>query len=122
MKIEQFIETILHSRDQVHIWHLQTRSYAEHKALNGYYDDILSMFDNFVEAYLGRVPGRFSSKTMVFEFTDYESVTVINHFKDLKATIMVYKSSLPKEDADLSNMLDEILALLNKTLYLLTLA
>ena len=37
MNNEEFcdmVSRILHSRSQVHVFHLQTESYAEHKALN----------------------------------------------------------------------------------------
>ena len=36
-----FISLLFASRTQAHVFHLQTNSYAMHKALNGYYDDII---------------------------------------------------------------------------------
>ena len=41
----KFIGTLFHSRDTMHIAHLQTTSFAEHKALNGYYNGILDLTD-----------------------------------------------------------------------------
>ncbi len=44
---------LLHSQTQVHVFHLQTDSYAEHKALQGYYEAIDGLMDSLIEAYQG---------------------------------------------------------------------
>ena len=49
---EDFCEmvcNILHSRNQAHVFHLQTQSFAEHKALNDYYEGVVGFFDGIVE-------------------------------------------------------------------------
>ena len=33
----EMVSLLLHSQTQVHTFHLQTKSYSEHKALQGYY-------------------------------------------------------------------------------------
>ena len=38
--MEDLISVLLHSVNQVHTFHLQTKSFAEHKALNEYYDSV----------------------------------------------------------------------------------
>ena len=50
----EMIATLLHSQTQVHIFHLQTTSYAEHKALQGYYEGIDGLADGLVESYQGK--------------------------------------------------------------------
>jgi hypothetical protein len=45
---------LLHSATQVHIFHLQTTSYAEHKALNKYYDEIVGLTDGLIETFQGK--------------------------------------------------------------------
>ena len=50
----EMISLLLHSRTQVHTLHLQTESYPEHMALNGYYDGIGDLFDGLVESYQGK--------------------------------------------------------------------
>ena len=42
------------SRTKVHMAHLQTTSYSQHKALESYYEDIIPATDKFAEAYQGR--------------------------------------------------------------------
>ena len=44
----QFVSTLFASRTQAHIFHLQTDSFAEHSALNVYYDEIISINDGIV--------------------------------------------------------------------------
>ena len=50
----EMVCNILHSRNQAHVFHLQTKSYAEHIALNGYYDAVVALFDGIVESYQGK--------------------------------------------------------------------
>jgi hypothetical protein len=43
------------ARDVTHSVHLNTRSYAKHKALNKFYVGIIELADDFAEAYQGRI-------------------------------------------------------------------
>ena len=52
--IQEFVMCLLHSQTNAHILHLQSRSYAEHKALESYYEGIDDLIDSFVEAYQGK--------------------------------------------------------------------
>ena len=54
---EDFCEMVcqlLHSQTQVHIFHLGTKSYAEHKALQGYYEGIDVLVDGIIESFQGK--------------------------------------------------------------------
>jgi len=42
------------SRTKIHMAHLQTSSYSQHKALEDYYTSIIPAADKFAEAYQGR--------------------------------------------------------------------
>ena len=46
-----FIGTLMQSRNQAHIYHLQTNSFAQHMALQCYYEGIIPLFDGLVESY-----------------------------------------------------------------------
>ncbi len=50
----QFVSTLMASRTQAHIFHLQTPSFAAHKALNEYYENIVDIIDGLVESYQGK--------------------------------------------------------------------
>ena len=39
---------------QAHIWHLQTKSYAEHMAFGQYYENLTPLIDRLGEAWLSR--------------------------------------------------------------------
>ena len=51
---KNMVSTLLHSQTQVHIFHLQTKSYSEHKALQKYYEGIDALVDGIIESYQGK--------------------------------------------------------------------
>jgi hypothetical protein len=96
----------------MHIQHLQTTSFAEHKALGGYYDGILDLTDSFTEVYFGR------NKRIPIVIPESKVANAADHLKSMQKTIDGERNNYPSE---LQNIMDEMLALINKTLYLLTL-
>lgn len=105
-------------RDQVHLYHLQTESFAEHKALNDFYDGLLDLADAFLEAFIG-VKGR-AQGDVSFQLKAYSAENVRNDLNTFMAELKKLQESV-KDNTDLVNLVDEILNLSNKTLYLLTL-
>ena len=61
MKCNDFVGMMFLARDVTHSVHLNTRSYAKHKALQKFYENIIDLADGFAEAYQGRhgLIGRF---------------------------------------------------------------
>jgi hypothetical protein len=108
----KFIGTLFQSRDTMHIAHLQTTSFAEHKALNGYYDGILELTDKFTETYFGRF------KRVEIVIPESKNMDAISHLKEMQSTVDSERTNYPSE---LQNIMDEMLGLINNTLYLLTL-
>ena len=51
--IEQLVENVFAARNEAHIAHWATKSFAEHMALNEFYDNIVDLIDKLVEAYQG---------------------------------------------------------------------
>lgn len=51
--IEELVEKVFAARNEAHIAHWATKSYAEHVALNEFYDNIIDLVDKLVEAYQG---------------------------------------------------------------------
>ncbi len=43
------LSLFFHTRDQIHAWHLSTRSYPEHKALGDFYSGWLDLVDSLIE-------------------------------------------------------------------------
>jgi hypothetical protein len=112
MAPNKFIGLLFQSRDVMHLAHLNTTSFAEHKALGGYYDDILDLTDKFSEVYFGR----FKRQDIVIPEAKLEPA--VEHLKKMQILIDSERENYPSE---LQNILDEMLGLINKTLYLLTL-
>jgi hypothetical protein len=117
MNNEEFcdmVSRILHSRSQVHVFHLQTESYAEHKALNDYYDSIGDLYDGLVESYQGKYG--IITKVKSFEIEQYESnQQIISYFMTLSNEIESRRTSV--EDSYLQNQIDTVLELIFSTLY-----
>lgn len=108
----KFIGTLFQSRDAMHIAHLQTTSFAEHKALNMYYDEILELTDKFTEAYFG------FAKRVEIVIPESKVIDSTTHMKEMRAILDTERNNYPSE---LQNIIDEMLGLVDKVLYLLTL-
>jgi len=54
MKAADFVGMLFLARDVAHSVHLNTRSYAKHKALQKFYENVIDVADDFAEAYQGR--------------------------------------------------------------------
>lgn len=110
----QLVSKLLHSRNQTHIFHLQTKSYAEHIALNDYYDGVLGLFDGLIESYQGKHGIISNYKCDGFE--NYKSgEQVINYLKKLDGDIDTLRKSV--KESYLQNQIDTIQELINSTLY-----
>lgn len=111
--VMQFTMCLLHSVTNAHILHLTTRSYAEHKALEGFYSEIGDLVDDFVEAFQGKYG-------LLHDFiADYtlpgEPVAYLTYLKDEVATLR--RSERFPQDSELQNSVDEIAQLIDSTLY-----
>ena len=111
--VAKFLSTLFNSRDQAHIFHLQTSSYAAHKALNKYYDEIVDLIDTYAETCQGRY-GIIRGYTPQKQY--FENDEVLKYFSGLATYIDSVRGSLPK-DTDLNNVVDEISGLVNSTIY-----
>jgi len=115
------ITKLLTLQNQLRIHHWQTPSYAEHKALGNAYEGLDDLIDTFVEAYMGKY-GKDTEQKRQIDLFGYETshpMPVIQHFEEY--LISELPSQLSDKDTDLLNIRDEMLGLLNKTKYLLTL-
>lgn len=113
---QNYIGMLFSSRNQAHTFHLTTNSYAEHKALQAYYEGIVPLADAWAEAYMGKY-GRLSNvRTNSGGIKDPKKAK--NYFKSLLSRIQ--KLKLPK-DTYLKNIQDEIEALIKSTIYMLSL-
>lgn len=114
MKCSDFIGLLFLGRDVAHSVHLNTRSYAKHKALNEFYDEVIGLADGFAEAYQGKYglvgqislqPVKKTSNIVEFLQSQLDEIE--------KERYTVVKSS----DTALQNIIDEIVGLYLTTLY-----
>lgn len=110
----EMISLLLHSRTQIHTYHLQTKSYAEHQALGGYYEDIVGKIDGLVESYQGKYSILKGYKTYSLE--NYkDNTSTINYLKDLCGKVEELRDCC--KDSYIQNQIDEVCELINSTLY-----
>ena len=114
----EVVKLFFNTRDQIHYYHLQTDSYAEHKALNDFYETILEVADKFLEAFQG-VHGR-AQGDVSFQLKNYSKDVVTSDIHNFANNIRILQTQV-KANSDMVNLLDELLNSCNKTLYLLTL-
>jgi hypothetical protein len=111
--IAKFISTLMSSRTQAHIYHLQTTSYAAHKALQEYYEEIVDLIDEYVEAYQGK-HGIISGYTGAPTYREDDNL--VTYFEGLRVYVEKAREGLPQDD-ELLNVLDDIATLINTTIY-----
>jgi DNA-binding ferritin-like protein len=111
----QFISTLFASRTQAHVFHLQTNSFAAHKALNEYYDEIIGIADGIAESIQGKygiITGY--SNIDLLEGNDYNEV--IKYFTALEMYVERARQTMP-QDSYIQNQIDEVTALIVSTIY-----
>lgn len=118
------IHFLLTLRNQLKMYHWQTRVYARHVATDKALEDLDKLIDAYVEVYIGKY-GRpkLDAETRVLRL---QTLTEAGATKLVGAAIrhmlgpMVRKLDAAK-DSDLINLRDEMVANLNQLLYLFTL-
>jgi hypothetical protein len=114
---EGFCEMIchlLHSQTQVHIFHLGTKSYAEHKALQKYYEGIDDLTDRLVESYQGKYGLMSNYKT--YKMSSYKSKKqVMSYFTHVLDVIEKNRDSV--EGSYIQNQIDTVQELIYSTMY-----
>jgi hypothetical protein len=109
-EINKFVEKMFEARQVSHNYHLKTKSYSEHKALENFYNDLLNHIDNFVETYQGQY-GLLTNLKMVANDCD----DVVSYLEDFCSKVKVFRETL--KENHLQNILDEIVSLTYKTIY-----
>jgi len=108
------VSGILHSRTQIHIYHLQTKSFAVHKALNDYYDGVVDLFDGLVESYQGK-----HGIVEDYKCDGYDNYTSVNsaieYLQKLDKTIEGSRKSV--KESFIQNQIDTVQELIYSTIY-----
>lgn len=114
MKCNDFVGMLFLARDVTHSVHLNTRSYAKHKALQKFYENIIDLADGFAEAYQGR-HGLIGPISLM---SAKKTGNVVEFLQDQLAEIETGRYDVcKKDDTPLQNLIDGIIELYLSTLY-----
>jgi len=108
-----FIGTLMQSRNQAHIYHLQTQSFAAHKALQEYYEEIVDLIDGLVESYQGKY-GILRGYIMANQIKEDDNVVI--YFKGLSKFVETIRTKVP-QDSYIQNEIDNVVNLIESTKY-----
>lgn len=110
--IEGVFSKLFEARNFAHYAHLRTKSYAQHKALGRFYEDLVDLADKFYETYAGKYGQvKFNAGPSVKEEDP------VKYFDALGSMLTEAHDLLEKKDTHLHNILDEVTGLAYQTLY-----
>lgn len=117
IKPEIVLGQLFQSRDIMHLTHLATTSYAEHQTLGNYYHKLLELTDDLIESYFGTIGKKLNIKIPSSEYVNAKA-----HLTYIKDYVSKHRNVFGTQNTHIQNTIDEILGLINNTLFLLTLS
>ena len=117
------IHFFLQLRNQIKLYHWQTRVYARHIATDKILEQLDTAIDSFVEIYLGKYGrNRLTGKNAIITL---HNLTEAGAVKLLQSSVKYIQGTLTKSlkehDTDLTNLRDEMVGQLHQLLYLFSL-
>ena len=109
--IDGLIACTFAARNQAHLEHWNTKSYAEHVALGDFYDKIIDLVDSFVECYQGKFG--LVGKVKLVPCND----KLLSMLKEDSQWMMDNCDAICRGISALSNLLDNIVDLYLVTIY-----
>ncbi len=109
--VAMFAAVLLHSATNTHFFHFSTNSYAQHKALGNFYEGIVDLVDDYVEAYMGCY-----EQIKIFPSSYHQPKEPLKYLESLKSFVNDANKDLPKEQ-ELVNIVAEIQQLIDSTIY-----
>ena len=114
MKAAEFVGLMFLGRDVAHSVHLNTRSFAKHMALQGFYEGIVDLADKFAETYQGKY-GLIGGITLQ---SAKKTANIVEFLQDQMDEIEANRYKVVDKDCTaLHNIIDEIVGLYLSTLY-----
>lgn len=110
--LQKLFIKLFSSRQIAHNEHLKTDLYAAHIALQEYYEGILGLTDDLIETYQGQF-GLINPITALY----LECEDFIAYLETFAKEVNAIADKMPAQGQHLSNIMQEISALIYKTLY-----
>lgn len=110
--IEQLVSKVFVTRNNAHLNHWNTSSYAQHMALGSFYEDVITTIDKLVEVYqanfgkIGYVSGSFQSPQEMISALTADAEWIAQNRKDIAQGL-----------TPIENLIDELLEIYLQTLY-----
>ena len=121
--MEKQVVNLLKLQNQLRICHWQANLYGEHKALGKAYEALDSLIDDVVEVHQGKYGKIIYNAPIDLGLVNKQDIdipAILEEFTDYLVT--GYTEGLdPVKDSDCLNIRDEIMAVVNRLKYLLTL-
>ena len=106
-----FAATLLHSATNTHFFHWSTDSFSKHMALGTYYDEVVDLVDDLVEAYMGCY-----EQIKTFPSVYHQPKEPLKYLESLKNFVAEANADLPQKQ-ELINIVAEIQQLIDSTIY-----
>lgn len=121
--MEKVIVNLIKLQNQLRILHWQTNKFSEHNALGSAYKELDDLIDTLVEVHQGKHGKLKYENTITIELVNYEDISLMDVLDEVTEFLSEYVTKIhnPERDTDCLNIRDEILAVVNKLKYLLTL-
>ena len=113
--IGEFLLKLLHAATNGHILHLQTKSYAEHKALQGYYEKLPDAVDTIIEQWQGAYQ-MIIEYPSVYEAPKADALQEVTYIRDF----IVANRAVVGDYTSIQNEVDALLSIVESTMYKLT--
>ena len=110
--IGEFLLKLLHAATNAHILHLQTKSYSEHKALQGYYEKLPDAVDSIIEQYQGAYQ-IIIQYPIVYEAPKSNALEEVTYVRDF----IVTNRAIIGDYTSLQNEVDALLSIVEATMY-----
>lgn len=113
-KMTELILRCMHARTNAHLLHLGTQSFAQHLALEAFYEGVIEHADELCEVYQGQY-GLIAWPDKQNFTLNREPVSLVRGLADWIGENR--KDTHEPQDTHLSNIIDEIVALSRRTQY-----
>lgn len=119
---EELILKLMQTQIQFKFMHWQTMGDAKHRLYGDVYDKLGDLIDEFTEVMMGKYGRPEFDSEFSLMFKDSSVMKMQTFMDEITEFLVSISDSLDsKYDTDLLNIKDEMLALINKSKYLLTL-
>lgn len=116
--IEELISRGFNARNVAHVKHLLSKSYAEHMALNAFYDGVVDAVDAVVEAYVGLF-GDFDPAKVSMRPAEVDVGDIQAFLGDEAEWIETNRDTIANGSETVGALIDDLCAVYVKAVYML---